>query len=376
MELRSILIVNGVGILLLLILRYASRAKIQRHHIEDRVYSFMVVGVMLGCFMEALSYAIDGQLFTGSRLLNYLANTYLYTFNILLPLGLLAYVDIGLFGNPDRIWKKYWLQFAIGAFMLAATVVNFFVPISYVITDANVYERRPFSYAYYLVILFFCITAIIVTKRFERDNGAKSFFNVMVFLVPILIGAGLQFVFYGLSLAWLSAALGLTGMFMMQQNELAYIDSLVDTYNRQYLDHVLSAWVGREKNFAGAMFDVDGFKAINDNYGHSEGDKALIAVTDLLKQARTDGERVFRFAGDEFIVLKLADSADELSPYLDKVEELVQGLDQSDRPYQIRLSYGVGFFDGSTVDAFLKEMDDNMYAMKARHYAEAEDMSA
>ena len=59
MDLRSIYISNGVGIFMLLILYYASRAMIQRHRPEDRVYSFMVFCVALACFMEAFSYTLD-----------------------------------------------------------------------------------------------------------------------------------------------------------------------------------------------------------------------------------------------------------------------------------------------------------------------------
>ena len=56
LDLRSIYIANGLGIFILLMLRYASRAKILRDHPEDRVYNFMVYGVMIGCFFEAFSY--------------------------------------------------------------------------------------------------------------------------------------------------------------------------------------------------------------------------------------------------------------------------------------------------------------------------------
>ena len=53
------------------------------------------------------------------------------------------------------------------------------------------------------------------TYRYEKENGARTFINIKMFLIPIIIGAGLQFMFYGLSLAWLSAALGLMGLYMM-----------------------------------------------------------------------------------------------------------------------------------------------------------------
>ena len=79
MDMRSIYIANGVGIFILLMLQYTSRTKIQRSRPEDRIYSFMVIGVMLGCAMEAFSYTLDGRVFPGARALNYAANTCLYT---------------------------------------------------------------------------------------------------------------------------------------------------------------------------------------------------------------------------------------------------------------------------------------------------------
>lgn len=193
----------------------------------------MVFGVMLGCVMEALSYTLDGKTFAGARALNYAVNTYLFSFNLLLPFGLLVYVDLGLYGNPGRIRKHYRPQIAVGAVMLALTVANFFVPICYYITEQNVYERRPMLYVYYLVIVYYCVSSIVLTKRYERENGAHAFFSINLFLIPVIFGVGLQFMLYGLSLAWLSSAVGLVGLFMMQQNEMAYVDSLVDTYNRQ-----------------------------------------------------------------------------------------------------------------------------------------------
>ena len=368
MDLRSIYISNGVGIILLLMLYYTSRAKMLRHRKEDKLYVFMVFGIMLACFMEAFSYTLDGRVFPGARFLNYVANTYLYSVNMLLPFSVLVYVDLGLYGEPARIWKNYKPQIIIGIIMFTVNIINFFVPISYYITAQNVYERRPVSYVYYFVILYYCVTAMLVTKRYEKENGARAFFNVNLFMLPILAGALLQFIFYGLSLAWLSAAIGINGLIMMQQNEAAYIDSLVDTYNRQYMNHVLLAWISRGSPFAGVMLDVDRFKQINDGFGHSEGDRALKAVADILKQSRLDHEWVFRFAGDEFVVLKMTGREDDLDSYMDEVNRRLAGFNRGDCPYALSLSYGTSFFRAGDLDTFMREMDENMYRMKNRHH--------
>lgn len=369
MDLQSIYISNGVGIFILLMLRYTSRTKIHQRKTEDKIYAFMIFGVMLACFMEAFSYSIDGVVFPGSRFLNYVANTYLFSVNLLLPFCLLVYIELSLYEDYSRIWRCYKPQIIIAVLMFGVNIVNFFVPISYYITPENVYERRPLSYVYYFVILYYCLSALILTKRYEREYGSRVFFSVGMFLFPILVGAGLQFMFYGLSLAWLSAAIGLVGLYMMQQNELAYIDPLVDTYNRQYLNQLLSGWTARRLSFAGVMLDIDSFKSINDNYGHSEGDRALRRVTDILKKARREKEWVFRFAGDEFIVLELTDNPKRLSAYMERVENAVKAYNQSGPLYPLSLSYGMSFFETGDIDDFMKEMDSRMYEMKALHHA-------
>ncbi len=371
MDLRSIYLANGVGIFILLMLSYVSRTKILRHRAEDRVYSFMVIGVMLACLMEAVSYTLDGKLFPGARILNYAANAYLFSVNLLLPFCVLVYIDLADYGDVSRIWKCYKPQIIIGVVMFCVNIVNFFIPVSYIITEQNIYERRPISYVYYIVIMYYCLTGLIQMRRYEKENGAKAFFNINVFLIPIMIGVGLQFLFYGLSVAWLTAALGLAGLFMMQQNEMAYIDSLVDTYNRQYLNHILSAWISRGKKFAGVMIDIDHFKSINDNFGHSEGDNALKTVAAILKKARKDREWVCRFAGDEFIVLKMTDDPDGLGSYMREAERLLAEYNRANPPYQLSISYGYGYSVSGSIDSFMKEMDKKMYEMKTAHHGAA-----
>ena len=367
MDMQSIYIANGTGIFILLMLQYTSRTKIQRRQTEDRLYSFMVYGVMIACFCEMISYILDGKLFPGARLLNYLANTYLYSVNLLLPFCVMVYVDIGLYHDEKRIWKRYKPQMIIGVIMFSVNIVNFFYPVSYYITELNVYERRPLSYVYYLVILYYCISGIVVTRQYKKKNGEVAFFNIHVFLLPILAGAGLQFLFYGLSLAWLSAAVGLVGLFMMQQNEMTYIDSLTGIYNRQYLNHILSAWIERGHPFMGVMIDIDDFKKINDTFGHSEGDHALIRAADALRKARRGDERIFRFAGDEFVVLCQADAPKELEEYMSRVGAILEE-DQGHAGDPLHLSHGISRYGGGSIDAFMKDMDTAMYRMKAAHH--------
>lgn len=369
LDLRSIIITNGISICILLILYYASRSRILRDRTEDRFFSIMVLGVMLGSIIEVVTYVLDGMIFPGARILIYILNTYLFTANLLLPFCLLIYVDLYLYGDMRRIWKHYKPQIFVGFAMLTIDLINFFFPVVFYINDKNLYERGPLIYLFYAVIVFYCVTIIVVLKKFEKENGAKAFLNFNMFLIPVVVGCGLQFFIYGLSLAWLASGIGLVGLFMMQQNEMAYIDSLVNTYNRQYFDHILSAWISRGRKFAGVMLDIDKFKNINDNYGHSEGDKALKDLTRILKSCCISRELVFRFAGDEFIILKLTNNPDELQAYMNRVtRQLEEFSDNADQPYKLAVSYGISFFSDKDIDTFMKEMDERLYQMKEQHH--------
>jgi diguanylate cyclase (GGDEF)-like protein len=368
MDLRSIFLANGVGIYILVILLYVSHTRILRNRIEDRVYIFILFGVMGGCFFEAFSYWIEGRMFAGSRILNYMANTYLYTFNLLLPLGVLFYVDLGLYHQPSRIRLRYKPQIFTALFLISLNIVNYFIPIIYYISPENIYSRRPLSYIFYAAILYFCLTSIYLTNRYEKANGTNSFFSIHMFLVPILLGTGLQFLFYGLSLAWLSSAIGLAGMYMMQQNEVAYVDPLTDTYNRQYLNHILSAWKTRGNQFAGMMIDIDRFKRINDTYGHSEGDKVINTLAGILKASCLDNEWVFRFAGDEFIILKMTAEKDGLKDYIAEMNRRIEEYNESCPRCPLSVSYGTSSFQSGNLDHFMKEIDAGMYKMKEVHH--------
>ena len=88
-------------------------------------------------------------------------------------------MDLGLYGDVGRIRKRYRPQIAVGAVMLTLTFVTLFVPIVYYITEQNVYERRLLSYFYYFVILYYCFSAVYVTRRYEKEFGVRTFMKEM-----------------------------------------------------------------------------------------------------------------------------------------------------------------------------------------------------
>ena len=131
MGLQSYYINNSISIVILLILYYVSRTRTLRYRTEDKIFSVMVFGVMFGSALEIVSYILDGTVFPGARILSYFINTLLFTANMLLPFSLIVYVDLYLYGDPRRIWKKYKPQIIVELIMLTINTVNIFVPLSF-----------------------------------------------------------------------------------------------------------------------------------------------------------------------------------------------------------------------------------------------------
>ncbi len=92
-----------------------------------------------------------------------------------------------------------------------------------------------------------------------------------------------------------------------RMENLALIDTLSGAFNRSYMTRWLSTDVYKDKNcqdfFSIIMFDVDGFKTINDKAGHQQGDRILQLVTQNVKETVTGQSLVFRYGGDEFCVV-------------------------------------------------------------------------
>jgi diguanylate cyclase (GGDEF)-like protein/putative nucleotidyltransferase with HDIG domain len=129
-----------------------------------------------------------------------------------------------------------------------------------------------------------------------------------------------------------------------------------------------------KSSLAVLVCDIDGFKQINDSFGHLEGDKLLREFTSRLKDVCRGYDYVARMGGDEFVI-----TAPGLTPDAakEKSERLNQAAIESGRHVcgrdLISLSVGMAFCpeDGYDVERLLAEADRRMYSMKQAHHAEA-----
>jgi diguanylate cyclase (GGDEF)-like protein len=160
------------------------------------------------------------------------------------------------------------------------------------------------------------------------------------------------------------------------QNELEHIaryDALTHLPNRLMLsDRLCQAMMHaqRREQCLGVVFiDLDGFKTINDTYGHDAGDQVLIAVSTRMRQALRDGDTLARNGGDEFVavLVDLADASDAL-PLLDRLlVAAAEPIEFGSFFLQVSASIGISFYEGEqskTAEALMREADVAMYQAK------------
>ncbi len=147
-------------------------------------------------------------------------------------------------------------------------------------------------------------------------------------------------------------------------------DSLTGAYNRSQLDVLLDLEIRaarRRKTTGCFMFiDIDGFKPINDEFGHDEGDRVLKEISAVLHKNLRDSDVIGRIGGDEFGVILI--DADQDSGVM-KANQLASALNRSVRTSDdngIKVSIGISVFpaQGENPEVVMKHADSAMYQAK------------
>jgi len=116
-------------------------------------------------------------------------------------------------------------------------------------------------------------------------------------------GALAQMLFYGVLTIWPLMAMVLVLTYVFLENYNASVDHLTGLFNRVRAEEYMLSLMESSTPFAVVLIDLDDFKAINDSYGHAQGDQALILFGKALQDVFRGERLIVRFGGDEFIVV-------------------------------------------------------------------------
>lgn len=172
-------------------------------------------------------------------------------------------------------------------------------------------------------------------------------------------------------------AIALRDLASMVEGELAALhtsttDELTKISNRrgflQLAQYGLSFCVRNNQPASLAFIDLDGFKPVNDNYGHAEGDLALAAFAEVMCASFRSTDLFARLGGDEFVVLLTGAKEDVALAVLEKFGSMLDAYnDSARRGYRLHFSCGVVEFNPAapqSVEQLLAAGDAKMYAIK------------
>ncbi|WP_304546291.1 GGDEF domain-containing protein [Sulfurimonas microaerophilic] len=153
--------------------------------------------------------------------------------------------------------------------------------------------------------------------------------------------------------------------------ENSQLDPLTKVFNRRALNSYVNqvcekGEIKHEMHFL--ILDIDDFKNINDTYGHVAGDKVLIFLANLLKKTLRDGDKIFRYGGEEFVIILNRIDHDSCLNISERVLKLVSSnkLIYKGTTLQVTVSIGTTqYHNGDTMEDLIERADKALYRSKS-----------
>lgn len=185
------------------------------------------------------------------------------------------------------------------------------------------------------------------------------------FVIISMLGLIMTF-FISYALMWFNAKKYEQERKMLQK--LAYNDALTGLGNRQKAMLILFDCINNNVPYSLAIFDLNNLKTVNDIFGHSEGDKLIIDFANCLNEVFPEDYMKVRVGGDEFMVIAVNKSLEDMKKYALRVENRIQELNSNYKDnFILEAAYGVAAsseINGNNYEEVIELADKRMYENK------------
>ncbi|MFL0251001.1 diguanylate cyclase [Clostridium neuense] len=257
------------------------------------------------------------------------------------------------------------------------------------VTNNLFYDRLGFLSQANLFVIAVDLFIFLIRKVREKEKDSKLLLLAFTFLMgtalnDILLNNGAISSRYGFQVGMFIFAFLQAHVIMIEysneiinsekiklENKIMYEksirDNLTNLYNRNYIEEILDSsmerYVSDGEVFTVLMFDIDYFKAINDTYGHLQGDVVLSTVSSILVESVRNSDYVGRYGGEEFIVI-LKNTKEEVAREI--AERIRKNI--KDFPWEngIKVTISGGLYENHTYEKkeCIKNADDRLYEAK------------
>lgn len=245
----------------------------------------------------------------------------------------------------------------------------------------------PIMILFFVYVIVFGVVSLIRYFSTQNDFAKEQYFLVAVYTVPVIIGGFLHYFYWEIPAFAIGLTIATLIIYIFQMKDMVSLDMLTGINNRrqcerffrEQIKHINEESHSKIECLYLFMMDLNKFKSINDTYGHTEGDKALIATAEVLKDACSHIRRkciMSRFGGDEFVI-GVVFTPEEAQLLNEKIQNLIiKKNEELHAPYKISISVGFTYYKKDYKDfrTFLNHADKLMYEMKEiAHRQEADE---
>ncbi len=257
-------------------------------------------------------------------------------------------------------------------FLVAGSFVHRWV---FYIAEDGSYHRGN----HYFLLVIVCCSYIFITaakaffKAFKKENyiNKQSYLALASFIIYPTICMILQVIFVGSPMISAGIVLSVLSVYTNSREQLISVDPMTGLNNRTHMEKYLDQKMkNRSDNKELIIFimDLDYFKKINDNYGHVEGDKAIIIAANTLKTiAGKNNFLASRYGGDEFVVIAETNKDYNPKDFIIELNDLLsENTLKEGKDYFLHFSVGYKHFSPEFTDvpSFIKAADEGLYVIK------------
>jgi len=368
---------NVVGIIIFGIMLGHDRLGLDRQE-KQLKYDQVLVAFMLYFLSDAIWAGVDSGMFPVNRFTVLGTNFANFLISALITYTWIRYVMVvEQVPNRNSLLVKHLL--VIPVFISVVVMVVTYLINPGILIDENMKTTGLFDflfvcmpYIYLVVVIFYAIK-----KAIHENDPIERRKHMYVGFVPVMvIAGGLMQILFMPTLPFFCFGCTVTMLifFIQSLNDQVSTDPLTKLNNRGQL----TRYISQESNLKidgrltyVIMIDINYFKQINDTYGHAEGDKALILLSQALMQSvRQRSMPMFlgRFGGDEFIIIAHPVNENEISELKQNIRENIAEKCRKEKKEYI-LSIGIGcerLTDDETFQKCMQRADERLYEDKER----------
>jgi len=353
---------NIATLILLVVVFITIKTRTQIEGFGTKIIEMSIITTVIALIVEPLTWIFDGTQFFGSFFLEYSTNFLLVLMSPIIGGFMLSYVDYSIFKDRERIYRKnFYMHFALVSLLLL--IVNLFTPIYFEINSVtNSYSEGSLYWIHYGIIVSMYI--YMVWFVFKNKSNLYTYvirIFLLFFLLPV-IGMIVQIFDSRLHFAWSAVALAILINYTFLETNSGERDYLTKLYNRKSYEKYVNHLIEIKQNFKVVLIDLNNFKEVNDQYGHHIGDQVLISFAAILEKNFPFISKVFRMAGDEFMIVTDADidisqiNANIHNDIEKNTLKEIQGIDYA---------YGHHcYIEGMSIDELYNIVDNRMYENK------------